>query len=234
MGIIDKLSEKPWLTPGLDPAEAETGQGTGLRVQPSGTIGLTFIICIITIFFLILTVTYVLRMGDFSADPARSIDELPSWSLLAICGIPPAQDWTALHEPMLLWINTLALIVSSLVWEAARRAADAGRDRRLRDLLLIGGGLGIAFLVGQLIVWQELGAAGHFAASNPANAFFYVITAVHALHLLGGIGVWGHTVARLFSGAGADKVALGVHLTSVYWHYLLVVWMVMFALLLLT
>jgi cytochrome c oxidase subunit 3 len=71
-------------------------------------------------------------------------------------------------------------------------------------------------------------------SSNPANSFFYVLTALHGLHLLGGMLVWGRTTTRVLSGADAESVRLSVELCSVYWHYLLLVWIGLFALLLST
>ena len=75
---------------------------------------------------------------------------------------------------------------------------------------------------------------GYYAAGNPANAFFYLLTGVHGLHLLGGLVVWVRTAARMARGAELDDVRLSVELCTVYWHYLLLVWLVLFGLLLLT
>ncbi|MCH8835570.1 MAG: cytochrome c oxidase subunit 3, partial [Proteobacteria bacterium] len=91
-----------------------------------------------------------------------------------------------------------------------------------------------AFLVGQLVVWQQLAALGYFAATNPAAAFFYLITALHALHLLGGMVVWGRTTAKVWRGVEVEQVRMSVELCAVYWHFLLVVWLVLFGLLLFT
>jgi cytochrome c oxidase subunit III len=70
--------------------------------------------------------------------------------------------------------------------------------------------------------------------SNPAVAFFYVLTAVHGLHLLGGLLVWGRTLSRVWQGVELIELRLSVALCSVYWHYLLIVWLVLFTLLLYT
>jgi cytochrome c oxidase subunit 3 len=88
--------------------------------------------------------------------------------------------------------------------------------------------------LGQLVAWQQLNATGYFMAGNPANSFFYLLTALHGLHLLGGMWVWGRTTMRLFAGADARSVRLSVELCAVYWHYLLFVWVGLFALLLST
>jgi cytochrome c oxidase subunit 3 len=98
----------------------------------------------------------------------------------------------------------------------------------------------LAFLTGQFWVCQELNAAGFFAASNPANAFFYLLTGLHGLHLAGGLFVWAKTTTKVWTGFGADnvvevgKVRLSVELCTVYWHYLLLVWLVLLGLLLST
>ena len=104
----------------------------------------------------------------------------------------------------------------------------------MRAGLLTGGVLTIFFLVGQLVVWQQLIAQGYFAATNPANAFFYLITTVHGLHLLGGLVAWGRTTARVRRGHTAEQISSSVGLCTVYWHFLLVVWLILFGLLLFT
>jgi cytochrome c oxidase subunit 3 len=100
--------------------------------------------------------------------------------------------------------------------------------------LIAGGVCTTLFLLGQLVAWQQLNAGSYFMTGNPANAFFYVLTALHGMHLLGGMWVWGRTTARVLTGADARSVCLSVELCTVYWHYLLLVWIVLFALLLST
>ena len=87
---------------------------------------------------------------------------------------------------------------------------------------------------GQLVAWQQLHADGYILAGNPASAFFYVLTAIHGLHLVGGLWVWARTTARVMTGADVESVRLSVELCTVYWHYLLLVWVILFALLLTT
>jgi len=102
--------------------------------------------------------------------------------------------------------------------------------------LLVGMSLlqGLLFLTGQLAAWRELAAAGQTLSGNPANAFFYLLTALHGIHLLGGVWVWARSLVRVFGGASAASVRLSVELCTVYWHYLLLVWLVLFGLLLST
>jgi len=143
-------------------------------------------------------------------------------------------DWTTLAVPNGLWLNTVALILSSVAMQWTRSAAKRGRIGGVRIGLIAGGVFTFCFLAGQLWVWRQLNASGYFVAANPANAFFYLLTASHGLHLLGGLWVWGKTTAKVRRGVGAGEVRLSVELCTVYWHYLLLVWLVLFALLLST
>ena len=143
-------------------------------------------------------------------------------------------DWSPLPEPRVLWLNTALLILGSIFFQWALTAAQRGRIDGVRVGLLAGGAFTFAFLVGQLWAWQQLSAAGYFLTTNPANAFFYMLTALHGLHLLGGLWVWGTTVAKLWRGVAVGKLRLSVELCTIYWHFLLMVWLVLFALLLST
>ena len=143
-------------------------------------------------------------------------------------------DWHHISEPDVLWVNTVVLILASVALEYSRRAARKQDMQGLKIGLVLGGALTLAFLAGQLVAWQQIRASGQFMTSSPAIAFFYVLTAVHGLHLLGGLTVWGKTVGRLAGGAELIDVRLSVELCAVYWHYLLLVWGVLFALLLAT
>lgn len=140
-------------------------------------------------------------------------------------------DWLPVHEPKLLWVNSGVLVLASIVYHWTRQAAVAGRTESLKPGLTVAGALTLAFLLGQLVVWRQLNAEGSGMAGNPASAFFYLLTAVHGLHLLGGLWVWGRSMQRVFTGAEADSVRLSIELCTVYWHYLLLVWVVLFALL---
>jgi cytochrome c oxidase subunit 3 len=234
VGIIGVLTEKPWLNPGLDEA-LEARRDAAARAQPPAATGLMVYMGVMTVIFLMLITVYVLRMGNYGVEVDQSAgDAVPAWSLWALCGITPASDWKAMPEPLLLYINTLVLIVSSVVWQWARNVTVRGNDAMMQKLLVVGGVLGLLFVAGQLIAWQQLTASGFELNSNPANAFFYVLTAIHGAHMLGGIYVWARTVGRLVRGANSETVKHSVELNAVYWHYLLMIWLVMFALLVLT
>ena len=102
----------------------------------------------------------------------------------------------------------------------------------LKPGMLLTGLLTTGFLVGQVIAWQQLNASGQFITSNPSNAFFFMMTGLHGLHILGGMYVWGRATLRLYN--GDDDVTQSIELCTIYWHFLLLVWLVMFGLLLST
>ncbi len=143
-------------------------------------------------------------------------------------------DWRPLAQPMVLWFNTAMLVFGSVFFQRAHSAAQSGRIDGVRLGLLAGGAFTVVFLGGQLWAWQQLNAAGYFLKTNPATAFFYLLTALHGLHLLGGLWVWAKTAVKLQRGAAVDAVRLSVELCTVYWHFLLVIWLVLFGLLMFT
>jgi cytochrome c oxidase subunit 3 len=143
-------------------------------------------------------------------------------------------DWRPLRDPDLLWFNTAGLVFSSVALQWALIAARRGQMTRTRYGMLAAGFFALAFMAGQLVAWQQLIALGYLAQSNPANAFFYLITGLHAIHLLGGLVVWSRTTFKLLAGAELARVRLSVELCALYWHFLLVIWGILFSLLLLT
>ncbi len=135
----------------------------------------------------------------------------------------------------MLWLNTLLLIAASVAMQAARTAVRSGNVERGGTALLLGGLLTLAFLGGQFYAWAQVRGSEFFSPSNPAVAFFYLLTAVHGLHLLGGLYVWGRTLARMRQqDVEVIDVRLSVELCSVYWHFLLLVWLGLFAVMLST
>ena len=141
-------------------------------------------------------------------------------------------DWIPLSEPQLLWTNTALLILASIVFQWARNGASKGDAQRIKLGMVLTGLLTTAFLIGQYIAWQQLFASGQYLTSNPSNAFFFLLTALHALHILGGMFVWMRTTMKVFS--GDSDVEESIHLCTIYWHFLLLVWLVIFGLMLST
>ena len=143
-------------------------------------------------------------------------------------------DWRPVAEPALLWANTVILILASVAYHWTRNAAVKGVEERLKPGLALSGVLTVLFLMGQLVAWQQMNAAGYYVERNVANAFFYLLTAVHGLHMLGGLWVWAQSTIKVWTGAEAESVRLNVELCTVYWHFLLLVWLVLFGMLLST
>ncbi len=205
MRLFDELTRKPW----------ETVQGaiggvdsSAAFILPAAKVGLRVFLVVASVVFTLLVIAY----ADRTAHPR----------------------WRPLPEPGLLWLNTALLILSSVALQWARNGAARGHMNGVRNGLHVGGGLAFAFLAGQLMAWQQLADLGYFAATNPANAFFYLLTALHGVHLLGGLVAWWRSTARVWRGAEIAELRLGVELCAVYWHYLLLVWLGLFALLMFT
>jgi len=196
---------RPW----ADEDDAiETYHSEAVLQTPPARIGLWAFLAVVTSLFALFLSAYSIRM------------ELP--------------DWRALEEPKLLWLNTAFLIFGSVAFQRARDAAASSQIQGVKTGLILGGMFTIAFLAGQLWAWQQLNAAGFFLTSNPANAFFYLLTALHGLHLLGGLWFWAKATVKVWNGAKVGEVQLTVQLCTVYWHFLLLVWLVLFGLLLST
>jgi cytochrome c oxidase subunit III len=140
-------------------------------------------------------------------------------------------DWNPLPQPRLLVFNTALLVAASIAMEWTVFAARRGNLQSVRTGLLVSGALSFGFLAGQLWVWKQLSDAGYFIATSAATGFFYVLTAVHGLHVLGGLVAWARTSARARRGTDLPRIRLGVELCAMYWHFLLVVWVVLFAVL---
>src|SRR5690606_16320022 len=127
-------------------------------------------------------------------------------------------DWAFLPESGLLWFNTGALVVSSIALQSAAGAARRGQMEGLGVGLAAGGASSLVFLAGQLLAWRQLTAAGVFAATSPASAFFYLITAIHGLHLLGGLAGLARVIARAWiPDTDATKLRLWIELCALYW-----------------
>jgi cytochrome c oxidase subunit 3 len=203
VSLLRQLFEKPWQTGRGGPASLPAGSAFSL---PTPTVGLRLVLAVVTVLFSLIVVAYGDRMA--------------------------VRDWRPFPEPLLLWLNTLMLVFSSLAWHWACINARRGSLEGVKTGLLAGGGTAVAFLLGQYWAWQQMIALGYYAESNPANAFFYLVTAAHGLHLLGGLVAWGRTVAKVWRGEALARVRLSVELCAVYWHFLLVVWLVLFVLLL--
>ena len=211
---VRRLTTRSWERQGS--FDGRDAAGLGARPAPA-RMGLWVFMGVATSFFALFITAYLMRMNPHVVKDVT------------------LRDWRPVAEPGILWLNTVVLMLSSIAMQLASVAMRREQVAPARSGLIAGGALALAFLVGQWFAWQQLQASGHYAAGNPANAFFYVLTGLHGLHLLGGLVVWGRTLSRLSRGsAGLGTLRLGVELCTVYWHYLLVVWLVLLGLLMIT
>ncbi len=139
-------------------------------------------------------------------------------------------DWLPLRIPALLWVNTALLLVSSGTLEIARKRLANADGNGFKTYWLLTTGLGVAFLMGQIVAWKQLAQQGIYLATNPASSFFYIFTGTHALHLLGGIAALLYVARRNFTQANVTK-SVAAEVTSYYWHFLDALWLFLLALL---
>jgi len=195
------------------------------RVRLGVGVALTGIVMI----FVSYSSAYVVRQGLPTLDPRTGT---------------LVRDWLPLQLPNFLLVNTLVLLLSTLTMELARRQAvragvaagtasePAGRTETDRmPWLALTAILGLSFLAGQWLVWRELAARGFYVATSPSSSFFYLLTGMHGIHLLGGV------IALLAAGAAsllrksAASTAVVVDATTWYWHFLTVLWVYILCLL---
>jgi cytochrome c oxidase subunit 3 len=195
------LMSKPWLEQG---PTAELLQPAGTSPSPS-KVGLGVFLAVVGSLFALFISAYSMRM------------QMP--------------DWRTLPVPRIIWLNTGMLILSSLALHSAQKAARRGEADGLKMGLLAAGVAALAFLSGQLLAWRQLTDEGYLLTVNSANAFFYVLTGVHGLHILGGLVALGRTADKAWRGVTPDRLRLSVELCAMYWHFLLLVWLIVLSVL---
>ena len=139
-------------------------------------------------------------------------------------------DWVAFQLPQILWFNTVVLIASSVTIQVAKSELRRGEAASFRRWWGVTTGLGLLFLAGQLIAWRQLAAQGVFMVTNPSSSFFYLLTALHGLHLMGGIVALGYVAARNWQRSRITK-PVAASLVSIYWHFMDGLWIFLLALL---
>lgn len=171
---------------------------------PAEKIGLVMFLAVVGALFALFASAYFMRM------------ELP--------------DWQPLPVSRVLWLNTGVLILSSVALHGAVIAVRRRQMETLRPALLAGGLTALTFLAGQLLAWRELVAEGNFLTTNPASSFFYLLTGMHGLHIIGGLVALARTIRRAWANTAWDELQLGTELCATYWHFLLFVWLGLFVL----
>jgi cytochrome c oxidase subunit 3 len=141
-----------------------------------------------------------------------------------------APDWQHFELPRILYLNTLLLLASSGTLERGRRLILKEALWRTASTsqgptwILLTLELGLLFIAGQVFAWRDLAAQGLFLGTNPSSGFFYVFTALHALHLLGGVTALGYLLGRLRASTVWPPIG-ALDATSLYWHFMDVLWL---------
>lgn len=208
MSFYRDVTNKPWNTVGL-PEGIEPRPAFNM---PNEKVALIFFAVCASVLFSLLVVSYFIRMS--------------------------VGDWVPLATPTMLWVNTGMLALSSVCFHFAvlqsRKTGTVRFGSGAGLLSLAGGLLAILFIAGQYSVSQQLLAAGHGVRVNAANSFFYLLTGIHVLHLLGGLWVWARAQLRLALRSDIKDARLSLELCAWYWHFLLIIWAGLFYLLIST
>jgi cytochrome c oxidase subunit 3 len=191
--------------PGGDGGSGGRGETPGGVPQRAYVTGLTMGLAAILMFFMALVSAFIVRKGL-------------------------STDWRPFALPPILYFNTLLLLVSSVTIQAARRKLARDDMEGFRHWWLVTTGLGLLFVAGQLLAWRQLVHEGVYLATNPSSSFFYVLTAAHGVHLLGGIIA---LIAIAFWNWKKAKVtrATATEMATIYWHFMDGLWIFLFLLL---
>ena len=202
MTLFNQMMLKPWEETGL------TNQATrysGSTKEADKKVALKVFLGVVAVVFTLLIVAYAARMGY--------------------------EDWRPGPEIKLLWINTAVLLLASIFFELSRYSIRQKKINFVRISLLAAGFFTLLFLHGQYQAWLQLASMTYFKVTNPAIAFFYLITSLHGMHLIGGLVVWARTSMRTMGNFEISKIRQSIDLCALYSHFLFLVWLVLFGLL---
>ena len=200
--LFGTLLQKPWESERAAIDNAHEGKTFDISVQKSAVI---IIFGIATVLFSLIFTSYLYTL-------------------------PPGQDTQYLLRPNLLWINTLTLFFVTYFFNKVTNDLKKEDTLKVKRNLLIIGGLTYLFLFGQIIFWFQLLKSGNYVSTNSYFANFYVFTALHGLHLLGGLFFWGKVSSRVLK-LEQNKILeeeKNISALSLYWTYLLIVWLMFF------
>ena len=200
--IFGTLTEKPWEANQAAIDSKHTGQTFNISNQMS----------VVIIIFGISSVLFSLIFTGY------------------LYSLPPGQDTTFILKTNMLWINTLVLIMVTYFFDKIRRDFNNNLTHNIKKNLIIVGALSYLFLILQLILWYQLMIDGNYVSTNTYFSSFYFFTALHGIHLLGGLFFWGKVTSKIFKLEERDfkKEERSITALSVYWLFLFIVWFVFF------
>ena len=144
--------------------------------------------------------------------------------------IPIGQDTGYLLKPNLLWLNTLVLLSVAYFFNKITKDLKKNNLDKIKNNLLIVGCLSYIFLFGQIFFWFQLMKSGNYVSTNNYFSSFYIFTALHGLHLLGGLFFWGKVYSKTSKLKQEEIISekKSIDALSLYWTFLLIVWVVFF------
>jgi len=144
--------------------------------------------------------------------------------------IPVGQDTTYLLKPNLLWLNTLVLFSVAYFFNKITKDIKKNNSSKIKNNLLVVGFLSYVFLIGQIFFWVQLMKSGNYVSTNNYFSSFYIFTALHGLHLLGGLFFWGIVFSKIRKLEKNEIIneKKSIDALSLYWTFLLIVWMMFF------
>jgi cytochrome c oxidase subunit 3 len=146
-----------------------------------------------------------------------------------------SNDWAPLVMPKVLWLSTAVILVSSFTIEFSKRFLKQGSNSRYGSWLMITTALGLIFVASQFMAWRQLAAQGIYVSSNPHSSFFYLFTAAHGVHVLGGIIALGYLLLRTRKKRetleGELRRVGSAEAATIYWHFMDGLWICLFLLL---
>jgi cytochrome c oxidase subunit 3 len=187
------------------------GDGDDFRYSPARyRVGIWIAIASIVMLFTALTSAYIVRMAS-------------------------SNDWTPLQMPKVLWLSTAVILLSSVTIEISKRSLKRAKDSQYGLWLTLTAILGVVFVGSQYAAWRNLARQGVYVATNPHSSFFYLFTAVHGLHVLGGLLALTYLLVRTRrkrdSVEGELRRVGAAEAATVYWHFLDGLWICLFLLL---
>ena len=200
--LFGSLSDKPWDKEQITTDNYHQGKTFDISLQTSAVI----------VIFGVSTVLFTLVVTGY------------------LYSIPLGQDTEYLLKPNLLWLNTLFLLYVAYFFNKITNDLKKNNFEKIKRNLLIVGFLSYFFLFGQILFWFQLMKSGNYVSTNNYFSSFYIFTALHGLHLLGGLFFWGKVFSKVNKLSKGDtiKEQKSIDALSLYWTFLLIVWIVFF------
>jgi len=200
--VFGTLSDKPWEKEQIITDNSHQGKTFDISLQTSAVI----------VIFGVSTVLFSLVVTSY------------------LYSIPISQDTGYLLKPNLLWLNTLVLLAVTYFFNKITNDLKKNNFEKVKINLLIVGFLSYLFLFGQIIFWFQLMKSGNYVSTNNYFSSFYIFTALHGLHLLGGLFFWGKVYSKVNKLRKEDtkNEQKSIDALSLYWIFLLIVWLVFF------